>query len=146
DRGDAEVINAILKAKKINVRIRPLPPKQGSISRLAKELKTLIQIALHDRKPGDCIAVLHDADEQVQTSREDHQRITRICATYKKDVVLVIPRDELEAWILADSGVCLWLGVSPKNRDEEQKPSDTLSGLMQSKHKLKYQGDGRARI
>jgi hypothetical protein len=146
DRRDAEVIRSILRAKKLNIQIRPMPPKSGGIFRLAKELDNLIQVALHNRESGDCIAVLHDADEQTQVNREVYEHIKRICTSYKKDVVLVVARDELEAWLLADNGVCQWLGIAPKNRDAEKRPSDTLAGLMQSKYKLKYQGSDRAGI
>jgi hypothetical protein len=149
DRKDANVIETILRAKKINVGVRPLPPKHGGIARLASELDRLIQLALRDRKPGDCVAVMHDTDTQTVTDpdkRKVYEEIKRICRNYRKEIKHIEVKDELEAWLLADGGLCTWLDIKPQNCDSLRKPSEKLISLAQSKYRLKYQGVDRAKI
>jgi hypothetical protein len=108
-------------------------------------LRKLIQTAKVRKSNDDCIAVLHDLDQQKQQQYRTHyEEIKKICA--EEDVELVIAIDELESWLLADEGLCRWLGIRPQNRDSKTKPSDQLRFLLQSKKKLKYQGKGRNEV
>jgi len=146
---DPEVVRALLKAKKINVRVQPLFPTGGGIgiSRLAGQLDRLIRTAIQKRESGDCIAVLHDADEQVpQSHRDDYDQIKNICQQYRQDLVLVIAKDEIESWLLADEGLCKWLDVKPKNCDHESKPSERLNSLVKRKTGKDYTGRTRAQV
>ena len=143
DENDGEVIKALLAAKNIHVRvkIRKLTGNTGSVSRLAVQLKKHIQTAQREKSANDCIAVLHDADEKSQPDRELYRKIAQICR--QMQVKEVIAKDELESWLLADGGLCKWLGITPKNWDEQRKPSDKLASLLKAKKKLKYQARGR---
>lgn len=147
NKTDADVVRAILKAKQIDVRVRYLePPNAGGISRLAKELEALIKTAKAKRKSNDCIAVLHDADSLSETNRQNHDKIAAIYEKYKSDVVLIIARDELEAWLLADEGLCQWLGEKAKNCDGEKQPSLRLNRAVKKKTKRGYSGSNRDKV
>jgi len=146
EREDAKVVEAILLAKQIIVPVYPLYPSHGSISRLTIELKDLIATAIAKRQPGDCIAVLHDADKFKEARRENYQRIQTICRRYSKDVVHIIAHDEIEAWLLADEGICRWLEIRQENQDSRQKPEDYLKSLVKRKTGKDYSGPNRAKV
>ena len=149
DDNDGNVIKHLLVKKGINVfvEIRNTTGGSGGISRLATQLTLLIDTIRKDKKfdpHGDCIAVLHDHDEQTQQQNRTHYTtIKQVCAT--KGVKEVTAIDELEAWMLADSGLCTWLAITPKNWDSAQKPSDSLRSYLTKKN-LKYQGKTRTDV
>jgi hypothetical protein len=90
----------------------------GGIGRMAKDLKTNIEQALKTCKAGDCIAVIHDLDKLSRPDgRSDYEKVARICAEYAEHVILIQAHDEIESWLLADSGICKWLGQNPQNYD-----------------------------
>jgi hypothetical protein len=145
---DYEVMRAIFKAKGITTPLRyKMPNKQGGISRLAKELETIIEAILPTIAKGDCIAVLHDADEFSQPDRTHYEHIAQICEQYKKYVTRVIARDEIESWLLADGKLWAWLGGKgkPKNWDETKQPSNELESLL-GKRNMKWQGKYRQQV
>ena len=147
---DVDVVRAILKARNITVRVEPLYPtgrKEIGVSRLAKELERLIAEAIAERQPGNCIAVLHDADEFEQVPhRGDYQRIQSICQKHRREVVPIIADDELESWLLADEGICRWLGIKAENQDSRQKPKEYLNSLVKDKTGKRYQGANRSKV
>lgn len=146
DENDGKAIRKILEKRRFQVRVRVYQPTGGSggISRLAKQLEKLVATARANRKRNDCIAVMHDQDDQTQQRhREDYELIARICT--EQEVKLVIPRDELESWFLADTGLCTWLGIAPRNRDEQRKPSNELRTLLGARN-MKYQGRDRTKV
>lgn len=146
DENDGEIVKALLKAQGLNVPVKIRPPfgKHGSISRLAEQIEELIATAVADKGPSDCIAVLHDADEKTQRDRKAYDRIRATCEQ-QVAVKLVIARDEVEAWLLADSGLCAWLKLQPANHDEQAKPSEQLNRYLDRK-RLKFQGPHRAKV
>jgi hypothetical protein len=147
DEHDGEAIKALLTAKRLDIKVKVKQPTGGSggISRLARSLNENIRTAKAQMKASDCIVVLHDWDIQKQQHNRDHYRkIEDICR--QEAVQLVIAHDELEAWLLADEGLCKWLGINPKQWDSEPKPSDTLRSLLQRHKKLKYQGRNRQTV
>jgi Domain of unknown function (DUF4276) len=146
DRTDVDVVRALLQAKNIMVEIKPLYSPKGGLSRLAKALELLIRTALKQRKSGDCIAILHDADEQIQPNRQLYKQIQAICKKYSQDVVLIIAQDEIEAWMLADEGLCHWLGEKPRNCDTEKRPSDRLKRVVKEKTQRSYSGAIRTQV
>lgn len=147
DENDYRIVEAGLKALGISKRVKwSKSSKPKGVSRLADELKLLIRTALAEKSAGDCIVVLHDADTHVQPDRTIYNRIRQICEQYEKDVLLVIAHDEIEAWLLADGGVCAWLDVPPRNRDGIRKPSEEFERLLKNKHRLKYQGADRRKV
>ena len=148
DETDVDVVRAILKAKQIDIYVSKLIPtgKTGGVSRLASQLERLIKTALEKRKSNDCIAVLHDADENVQTDRKSYEEIKEICKRYSVDVVLIVAHDEIEAWLLADEGLCKWLGEKPHNCDEETQPSLRLNRAVKKKTGKDYTGKMRNQV
>jgi hypothetical protein len=151
DENDAAIIRAILLKRQLDIRVIDYPPTKsgGGISRLAKEITRHIATAKRKllENPKGCIAVLHDLDQtRQQENRKLYDDIEQICK--RENIVLVIARDELESWLLADAGVCRWLSdeVRPRNWDGETKPNRELDRLMR-KHKDKgYEGTERGKV
>src|SRR5438477_7887366 len=109
DETDGEVAQALLKDR--DVIVKPLAPTGGTggLSRLRIQLHRLIQTAKQRRSTQeDCIAVLHDQDMTDPRKEAEHKAINDICDA--EQVVLAVARDEIEAWLLADHGLCEWLG------------------------------------
>lgn len=147
DENDGSVVQIILKKRGIPVAVKILKPSGGTggISRLAKQLRLLIETAKKQKKATDCIAVLHDYDiHSQQQNRQPYQQIEQIC---KAEMVKhVVAHDELESWMLSDSGLCEWLEIQTRNWDEQRKPSDELRRMLQDKKKMKYQGADREKV
>ncbi len=145
---DIMVMKAILEARNIFVKIRPLPPidKLGGISRMAKSLSQNIKTARKSRKQNDCIVVLHDADElTTPDNRGDYNSIQAICKEYK-EVIHMVAHDELESWILSNKGICDWLGITQKNCDNVRLPSDKLNSLVRAKTGRDFTGLTREKV
>lgn len=139
DEDDGLIIRQLLKAKDINVRLQIRSPsgKTGGISRLAKQLEKLIATIKNSKSAEDCIAVLHDADAQNQQRyKGDHERVKKICR--KEKIAEIVAHDELEAWLLADRGLCKWLKIKSKNCDSEAKPSNRFRKLVSQKTGRNY--------
>ena len=139
DESDKVIVEALVRKKGFDVKVARLKLSGGSggISRLAHQLKRLINDAKGMKGPNDCIAVLHDADSHMQqANRQTYVEIERICKSEK--VKLILAKDEIEAWLLADSGVCKWLDIRPRNNDEESKPKERLDSLLKQKHEMRY--------
>jgi hypothetical protein len=135
DTPDA-VIRAIFGAKGFNTKVHLLGQAVG-ISMLAQEINNLIAEAKKLRRPGDCIVVIHDADEMVQPDRRHFNTVKAACEKNRDDVLLIVAHDEIESWLLADAGLCRWLGKKPRNNDEQRRPSEILNGWLRKK-KLKW--------
>lgn len=137
DRKGAEITAKILKLKYPSLHIQVRFAK--GISDLADKLDGFIKLILSQRNPQDCIAVLHDADEfTLPHERHDHDAIAKICQKYADDVIALIAHDEIEAWLLADSGICQWLKQKPANYDEYKQPSKILAGWLDKAKKGRY--------
>jgi hypothetical protein len=143
DDYDGKVVQSILSARNIHVRVQILNPSgnTGGISRLVTQIEKLVATARSQKENNDCIAVLHDADEFTQPDRSVYNQIAKICKKYQ--VVEIIAYDELESWLLADGGVCRWLGINQQPWDNLARPSDKLNSLLKEKKGIKYQGKYR---
>jgi hypothetical protein len=140
-QNDGDIVKAILKCQYPQARVSPLYPtsQAPNLSRLAAQIKKLIQQAIANRKPGDCIAVLHDADQLTRpTDRSDYERIEQVCKQYSQDVRLILAKDEIESWLLGDTGFCQWLQIKAQNCDELKQPSLQLASLLDRAEKPKY--------
>jgi hypothetical protein len=146
DETDGEVVQALLKGR--DVTVKPLAPTGGTggLSRLRIQLRRLIQTAKQRRGSQDgCIAVLHDQDITDPRKQAEHKAINDICDA--EQVVLVIACDEIEAWLLADNGLCEWLGMKPHNWDEQPKPSEELKRQIRNRYpRMRYPGRDRHKI
>lgn len=145
---DANIVRAILKAKGFRVRVERIPmrSKQDGLSWLVKDVDLLIQTAIKKRQPGDCIAVLHDVDEHTEPDRRRYEEIETICKKYQNNVVRVVARDEIEAWLFADEGICKWLGIKPDGPDTLPRPSERLNTLVKRKTGHDHTGVMRAKV
>jgi len=139
-RSDAVILQKILDQKHIQVQIKSVTPSGGGgIAQLAQDLEVLIDAIMKQKKHGDCVVVLHDADvtrPMSDSHRKHYAYIDNICLSqkYRDTVTLIIANDELEAWLLADTKLCKWLGVKPKtNCDSLEKPKDDLDRLIRKR-------------
>ncbi len=145
DETDGHMVQALLDGAlgQNKIRVAWLNPtgNTGGVSRLAHQLERLIQDAQRKRNPGDCIAVLHDADELIghtPEERKPYRRIKVICDKYKNDVALIIARDEIESWLLADEGLCKRLKLTPRNWDTKPKPTEALRKAVRDEMGIEY--------
>lgn len=141
DENDYKVVRAIIKKLNIPVNVKWRSPsgKTPGLSRLARELDRLIAEARALLGRNDCIVVLHDADTQRQPDRRHYDRVREICDVQR--VKLIVAHNEMEAWLLSDSGVCAWLGQPVRNWNNEAWPSDRLRSFLQARHRMKYPRD-----
>jgi hypothetical protein len=150
DKTDVEVFKRFLKLRNLSITVVPFHPKTGQagLSRLRELLEGFIQTALAQRQPGDCIVILHDADEQTQPhQREDYNQIKARCENYaNQSVHHLIAHDEIESWLLSDEGLCQWLGLTAKNQDKQRQPSERLSTRMNKQGKGRYTGPNRENV
>lgn len=139
---DELIVKALIKRRYPHVKVDVRQPGPiGGIDRLAEKIDELIQQAIKDKKEGDCIAVLHDADLHTRLTLKDrasHLKIEKVCEHYKAHVVRIVAYDTIEAWLLADSGLCQWLGIKVKNCDRVSQPKDELIRLLNKKSGVKY--------
>jgi hypothetical protein len=142
DENDYKIVRCIIEEKlKLPIKVKWRSPsgKTPGLSRLAVELKQLIADARKLRSGNDCIAVLHDEDIHYQPRRDNYNRIRNICES--EGVSLIVAKDEVEAWLLSDSGVSAWLNKRVKTWNNDPKPSDDLKSLMNSQYRLRYPRD-----
>ncbi|MBI3076067.1 MAG: hypothetical protein HYY85_03615 [Deltaproteobacteria bacterium] len=110
DDSDGRAI-AELAAKRLpNAQLSWLPANGiGNIKRNAEKLILLARDRLE--KGRGCVAVLVDRDRKDPSRDEPHRTIARACRRAK--VEFIAAREALEAWFLADRGICQWLGLTP---------------------------------
>lgn len=138
---DGDIVRSILKKRYPHIRVRVLEPTghSPSVSRLAAQVETLLRVAIQRRDQGDCIAILHDADTISRPhNRQDYERIAEAHRRHVGQVKLVIAKDEIESWLLADEGLAGWLLKRAGNYDEREKPSEILNGWLDSAGKPKF--------
>jgi hypothetical protein len=147
-RTDGEIVKAILQQRYPKLRVETIKPtgNKPNLSRLATQLEELIKTALAKCSDHDCIAVLHDADKHVQPDRADYEHIQEICKQYASQIKLVVAHDEIEAWLLADSGLCQWLNQTPRGYDGERQPSLILHHWLDKAKKPRYREENLPRI
>lgn len=139
-KSDVRVMRRFLAAKRIIVQVKSIHPSGGTgIPQLAIELETLLEAILKKKEDGDCVIVLHDADElhPEPKPRDPYKRIRALCGRkkFKDEVTLIVAHDEVEAWLLADKSLCKWLKVKPyRNCDSVTQPSHELNRLIQKQH------------
>jgi hypothetical protein len=141
DENDSKIVRAIIQKLKLPIQVKWVSPsgRTPGLSRLAAELNQLIAGARKLRSGNDCIVVLHDADLHRQTNRKNYDSIRTICEA--EGVKLIVAYDELEAWLLSDSGICAWLNETVKTWNGDRWPSDHLRSVMHSRYKMRYPRD-----
>lgn len=143
------ILEAILRGKDMaHLVISPLTPTDRAmgLTKMATQLDKLILTAKQKKQPQDCILVLHDADENRPENQRAIEGIRQICKQ-DKDVAHVIARNTIESWLLADNGLCQWLGIKPKNCDEKPNPKNELEQKIQKRHhKMRWRGPDQAKV
>ncbi len=132
DKTGEFVFKELVRKKNINAHVKAYGKAVG-VSTLAQEIEELIAIVLREKSARDCIVVLHDTDDAVQTYREDYETINNVCGRFSEHVTRLQAVQEIEAWLLADNDFCHWLGEQPKACDHIQKPSVRLESLINRK-------------
>jgi hypothetical protein len=138
DENDYKIVRAVIQKLNLSVNIKWLSPsgKTPGLSRLAAELNQLIAEAQKRKTGNDCIVVLHDRDIHKQPIRKNYDHIQQVCQ--KHQVKLIIAKDEIEAWLLSDSGICKWLKEPVKTWNGDSRPSDYLASALHKQYRLKY--------
>lgn len=126
------VFDTIIRKKGIKAVVE-LVAKPKNLSDLGSKIEALIRLAIDRKKGKDCIIVLHDTDDSVETNRKHYERIAQACEKYQDDVTRLPAVQEIEAWLLADSGLCKWLRIKPRPSDHVSRPSDRLRTLINDK-------------
>lgn len=129
---------AILLAKSYRSLLIDWLPANG-IGNIKRNGTKLIRLA-KDRLPrtGGCVAVVIDRDSKDSNCDEPHQSIARICRA--EGVPLVLCREAMEAWFLADLGCCAWLGLpQPSRSDRISDPKKRVSQAFLKKTGRTYQ-------
>ncbi|SRR5258706_9863454 len=149
DPTDADVLKAIVQKRGFPVKIEHVPMENNmtGIFRLAGELQKLIETTKSRKAVDDCIAVLVDAEYyKLDKERTHHKKVQAICESYADEVRLLWAVQEIEAWLLADPGLCKWLDIAAENNDGENDPKEKLQGLLRHHKHRKWQGSDRARV
>ena len=144
DETDAKTVETLLRKKGFNIPINRLGG--GGISKLAKELPNLIDTAKKRKGKNDCIVVLHDLDsEEAYQHPEPYQKIKDTCYRERKEIKHIVASDKIESWLLADAGICKWLGIQERNWDDAKESKKELERLLRAKG-IRNQGAYRAKV
>lgn len=144
DEEDKHIAEQLLIKSGFRVRIRFRQSGPGGISRLQSQLEELIREAINNQSRHDCIAVLHDWDEHKQSDRAIYTNIEATCKRYPVKYI-VIP-NSIEAWLLADAGLCKWLEIKQDNWDTHTDPKHELNRLLKDKKGIRFQGPKRTQV
>jgi hypothetical protein len=99
----------------------------GGVGNIKRNARRLIGLA-RDRVVGrrGCIAVVVDRDSRDPAKDEPHRTVLRACR--RGGAEFIAAREAIEAWFLADPGVCAWLGlVPPVTSDGIRDPKCSIS-------------------
>lgn len=81
----------------------------GNIKRNARRLIGLARDRVDGRR--GCVAVVVDRDGRDPSKDDPHRTIARACR--RERVEFIAARENIEAWFLADPGICDWLRLAP---------------------------------
>lgn len=129
DDSDGRAIAELVGKSVEQVHVDWLPA--GGIGNIKRNAAKLISLA-RDRVEGrrGCVGVLVDRDRKNPVRDEPHRTIARACRQARAEFVAA--REALEAWLLADPGVCQWLGIATPTttetmRDPKQRVAQAFS-------------------
>jgi hypothetical protein len=111
DDSDGRALMSIIGKTNLRVEVDWLPAGGiGNIKRNAEQLVKLAFARIPNR--SGCVAIAVDGDQKSPARDEPHRTLEQVCR--KTGARLVIIREAIEAWFLADPGVCSWLGIPLK--------------------------------
>jgi hypothetical protein len=143
DESDGVSLRQLLTCSRPEVTFDWLPANGiGNIKRRCPQLIRLALDRIRDRR--GCVAVVIDGDRQDESRDEPHRSIARACADH--GVALLVCREALEAWFLADPGCCRWLGIPlPDRSDGIADPKERVAEAFLRTTRRTYQ-KRRARL
>lgn len=117
----------------------------GGVGNIKRNAEKLISLARDRVERGrGCVAVVVDRDRKNLVKDEPHRSISRACRRAKAECI--VAQEALEAWFLADSGICRWLEVSQAARtDTIHDPKQTVARAFDRKTGRPYR-KRRARL
>ncbi len=123
DDSDGHAVRNLTAPIRLPILVDWLPANGiGNISRNGERLIALAKDRIGSR---GCVAVLIDGDGKNPARDEPHRTIARVCRA--RNVPLVVARESLEAWMLADPGVCEWLDIPIRpGTDRLRDPKGTV--------------------
>lgn len=110
DDSDGRALSLLIKTLNVRAVIDWLPA--NGIGNIQRNGRRLVALARDRAGRRGCVAVIIDGDRKTIATDEPHRSIARECRVGK--VALVVARESLEAWMLADAGICAWLEVPPR--------------------------------
>jgi len=148
DSTDVAIFKQILKSRGITTVVREVAPSGGSggISRLAQQLLKLIRTIRVEKHyyRSDCIVVLHDKDADTPgRNTAEYDTIDAICRN--EDILHLVADDKIEAWLLADKGICDFFGIHPASWDGKTEAKDRIEALLHAR-KISYHGRPRQQL
>ena len=143
DDSDGRAIAELASRSGCRARVDWLPA--GGIGNIKRNADRLIRLA-GDRIDGanGCVAVLVDRDSKDPSTEEPHRTIWRACRRARVEFIAV--REAVEAWFLADPGICTWLGLTqPVRTDSIANPKKRVAVAFDKKTGRPYR-KRRARV
>jgi hypothetical protein len=115
DDSDGQAIAELAARSGCRARVDWLPANGiGNIKRNTERLIALARDRVSDGR--GCVGIVVDRDQRDPSRDEPHRTIARMCR--KARVEFIAAREAIEAWFLADTGICRWLGVSQSGRTD----------------------------
>lgn len=143
DDSDGRAIAELASRSGCHARVDWLPA--GGIGNIRRNAERLIGLARDRVDNGTgCVAVLVDRDSKDPSRDEPHRTISRACRRAK--VEFIAAREAIEAWFLADAGICAWLGLAqPARTDSIANPKQRVALAFDKKLGRPYR-KRRARV
>lgn len=143
DDSDGRAIAELARRSGLGVLFEWLPA--GGIGNIKRNAEKLIGLARDRFQPGrGCVAVLVDRDRRNPAREEPHRTIAAACRRGRAEFAAA--REAIEAWFLADPGICAWLGLThPPSTDTIHDPKRRVAQAFYRRTGRPYR-KGRARL
>ena len=124
DDSDGKAVRALVAPLNVQGVIDWLPA--NGIGNILRDCRRLIDLARDRIQAHGCVAVVIDGDSRSVARDEPHRTIARECR--RSRVPLIVIREALEAWMLADPGICQWLAIPTRSTTHTLRdPKDLVS-------------------
>lgn len=124
DDSDGRALSFLIRTLNARATVDWLPA--NGIGNIDRNGRRLIGLAKDRATRHGCVAVIIDGDRKNVGRDEPHRSIARQCRA--GGIPLLIARESLEAWMLADAGICQWLEVTPRRSTHTlPNPKDAVS-------------------
>ena len=142
DDSDGRALRHLAQATGVRATIDWLPA--NGIGNIQRKAVALIRLARDRIERRGCVAVVVDGDGRDPETDEPHRSIQRACTAER--VPLILSREALEAWFLADAGICAWLGMPARgSTDGLPDPKRAVADAYYARTRRAYQ-QRRARL